>query len=65
MFLKFYNSKFLAKQLFENLHKAYDVPFFDENGRHIYSRKMRAYLVKDEGTLERMAAQKFEEDLLH
>ena len=61
--MKFFNDKSVAKHLFEALHKAYDIPFYGEDGKMVYSRKMRAYLVKDEGTLEKMAAKKFEEDL--
>jgi hypothetical protein len=30
----------------------------------MFKRQMRAYLVKDEGSLEKLAKQKFEEDLL-
>ena len=62
--MRFFNDKSVAKHLFESLHKAYDIPFYDDSGKMVYSRKMRAYLVKDEGALEKLAAQKFEEDLL-
>ena len=41
----------------------YDLPFFDDQARIIGHRKMKAYLVKDEGTLQRLAQQKFDEEL--
>ena len=31
----------------------------DYTGRAIFTRKMRAYLIKDEGTFERLALEKY------
>jgi len=41
----------------------YDLPFFDDQARIIGYRKMKAYLVKDEGTLQILAQQKFDEEI--
>lgn len=49
--------------VFKSLHRDYEIPFKDELNRPKFKRQMRAYLIKDEGTLEMLASQKFEEDL--
>ena len=49
--------------VFEILHRAKELIFCDELGINMFMRKMRAYLIKDEGTLERLAKEKFDEDL--
>ncbi len=56
MFLKLFGgNKERAKILFEKLYKSAELPIYDNNGDHMYSRKMRAYIVKDEGTMESLA----------
>lgn len=64
MFLKIYKDRSRAKVLFTDLYKSQDMPFYNPNGEILFRKKMRAYLVKDEGTLELMARKKFDEDLL-
>lgn len=39
------------------------MPFYDIYGQIKATRKMRAYLVKEEFVLEKLAQQKFDEDL--
>ena len=39
------------------------MPVYDTNGDLKYQRKMRAYLIKDEGTMESLAKAKFYDDL--
>jgi len=48
-------SRELAKKLFSVLYKLYFIPLYDFQGQFRDKRKMRAYLVKDESTLERLA----------
>jgi hypothetical protein len=36
--------------------------FLDTETNKNFSRKMRAYLIKDEGTFERLALEKYQED---
>mgnify|MGYP006893298900 CR=1 FL=1 len=62
IFLKIHNAE-KAKKLFSTLYHSLDLPFFDEYGNIIGHRKMRAYLVKDEGVLQNLAQQKFDEEL--
>ena len=64
IFLRIFHDKDKAKKIFISLYKEYELPILlaDKNGEQ-QTRKMRVYLVKDEGTLERMAKQKFDEDL--
>ena len=64
MFLKILKDKNRAKMLFSYLYQETKVTIFDEQGQELFKRQMRAYLIKDEGTLEKLAKQKFEEDLL-
>jgi hypothetical protein len=40
------------------------MPFYDPSGNMLFKKQMRAYSVKDEGTLESLARKKFDEDLL-
>lgn len=49
--------------MFQNFYKAAEMPIYDNNGVILYQRKMRAYLLKDEGTFEKFALDKFNEDL--
>jgi hypothetical protein len=41
--------------LFSDLYKAQELPIYGNNGQERFRRRMRAYLVKDEGTLETLA----------
>ena len=50
--------------LFTDLYKSQIMPFYDPSGNMLFKKQMRAYLVKDEGTLESLARKKFDEDLL-
>ncbi len=64
VFLKMFDSKKEgAKILFEKLYKSSELQIYDETGAVKYHRKMRAYLVKDEGTMESLAKAKFYDDL--
>lgn len=64
VFLKIQDSdKERAKHLFESLYKTRDISIFDLQGNLKFERKMRAYLVKDEGTFEKLANVKFFDDL--
>ena len=50
--------------LFKFLYLDSKLAMYDESGQEMFKRQMRAYLVKDEGTLEKLAKLKFEEDVL-
>jgi hypothetical protein len=50
----------MAKNLFARLYKQQDLPIYDVSHQVRFQRKMRAYLVKDEATLEQLANQKFD-----
>jgi hypothetical protein len=64
IFIKLYDGdKERAKLLFQKLYKASEIPIYDENGEVKFNRKMRAYLIKDEGTMEQLAQAKFFDDL--
>lgn len=64
MFLKLFDgNKERAKRIFERLYKSTELPIYDCNGELKYNRKMRAYLIKDEGTMESLAKAKFYDDL--
>lgn len=52
-----------AKTLFTKLYKANEMPIYDHDGAMKFKRKMRAYLIKDEATMEKLANDKFQEDL--
>ncbi len=45
----------LAIAFFEKFYNMPQLPFYDESGKRLFARKMRAYLVKDEQTFERLA----------
>jgi hypothetical protein len=64
VFIKIMHNKNLAKVLFENMYKLHSIPIYSTPDYILFQRKMRAYLVKDEATLERLATEKFDEDLL-
>ncbi|CDW84392.1 UNKNOWN [Stylonychia lemnae] len=51
-----------AQKLFKKFFKMSKLSFFDQNGAKLFDRDMRAYLVKDEATFERLANQKLVED---
>lgn len=64
VFIKLHDgSKERAKAMFQRFYKASECPIYDEHGVVKYYRKMRAYLVKDEGTMEKLAKEKFVDDL--
>lgn len=64
IFIKLHDgSKERAKFMFQRFYKASEIPIYDGNGVVKYHRKMRAYLVKDEGTMEQLAKAKFFDDL--
>ena len=62
--MKIMENRDLAKVLFENMYKLHSIPIYSTPDYILFHRKMRAYLVKDEATLERLAKEKFDEDLL-
>jgi len=47
------------------------LPFYEplsnegSGGKRLFARKMRAYLVKDEATFERLALEKYQEEAEH
>jgi hypothetical protein len=56
-----------AIKLFEKLYLMPQLPFYEGAHNHakkIFSRQMRAYLVKEETTFERLAVEKYHEDEL-
>ena len=63
IFLRFYCSKDIPKAVFSSLYSDQNFIFTKEYGNQLLKRQMRAYLIKEEGTLEMLASQKFEEDL--
>ena len=54
VFLNIYD-RCKAKMLFEELYRAKEMPIKVESAEQIQYNKMRAYLVKDEATLEKLA----------
>lgn len=64
IFIKLFDGdKERAKWVFSKLYKTSEIPIFDASGQIKYNRKMRAYLIKDEGTFEKLAQAKFFDDL--
>lgn len=55
VFIRFYKSKDVARTIFKSLHKEKEFSFYDNYNQFKFNRQMRAYLVKEEGILEKLA----------
>ena len=48
-----------AREFFIKFFRLPNLDIVDQNNQVLFQRKMRAYLVKDEGTFERLALEKY------
>eukprot|EP00347_Sterkiella_histriomuscorum_P013453 403364654 len=51
-----------AQKYFKKIFKQPKLTFYNELGVKLFDREMRAYLIKDEGTFEKLALLKYQED---
>jgi hypothetical protein len=48
-----------ATKFFRKFYKLPKLAIYDSHGQKLFDRQMRAYLIKDEGTFERLAELKY------